>query len=577
METRTNTQYLHGLAAAPGLAYGPVKRLAPTKEISIFHTQNNDPLTEQVRMDTAVREARADINSLRDKVANNANINDAHIFDAHLSFLNDPALIKQVSNAIGQGRNAEAAWSDAIHFFVLQLESLKDPILKARALDVADVGHRVLNHLMHQASEIKFDPSKQVVLVADDLSPSGTASIDKESVLAFCTASGSATSHAAILAKALGIPAIVGLEKQIEKLLEGEMILVNGSTGLVVIDPSKEEIADFEKQKKQDLQIAKADRSSASLPAVSRDNRTVLVVANIGNLSDAKAALLSGADGIGLLRTEFLYLNQANLPDEEYQVGVYREIAGIMGDLPIVVRTLDIGGDKSVPYLGIKNEANPFLGWRAIRMINERPDILLSQFRGLLRGFAKSKLNIMLPMVSSIDELEKALEIFSTAKGQLGAEKCKVEDDVKFGIMVEIPATAILANHFAKKVDFFSIGTNDLTQYTLAVDRTNQRVAHISSPFHPAVLNLIQMTITAAHNAGRWVGLCGEMAGDPLAIPLLLGMGLDEFSMVPASIPSAKRLIRDLNYTDCQEIAQKACQLAKINEVKELLNSSVIH
>ncbi|MHC1783089.1 MAG: phosphoenolpyruvate--protein phosphotransferase [Anaerolineaceae bacterium] len=293
--------------------------------------------------------------------------------------------------------------------------------------------------------------------------------------------------------------------------------------------------------------------------------------ANIGSVEDAHNAVSLGADGVGLLRTEFLYLNQTDLPSEDYQVGVYREIAVVMGSLPLVVRTMDIGGDKVVPYLGTKNETNPFLGWRAIRMINERPEILLSQFRSLLRGFSNSRLNIMLPMVSSLDELESALQLFQTAREQLISEKQAIPEDVKLGIMVEVPAAAILSNHFAKKVDFFSIGTNDLTQYTLAVDRTNQRVAHISSSFHPAVLSLIKMTIDAAHQAGKWVGMCGEMAGNPLAVPLLLGMGLDEFSMAPNSIPQIKRLVRSLDYSACRTIAENALQFSHVDEVKEYL------
>lgn len=571
MELRSSTIKLQGLAAAPGLAYGCVKRLTPSEAHPVPRTQNNDPLREQERMDAAVRAARGEITLIKDKVSNQANTNDARIFEAHLRFLDDPALIKRVSNSIGQGVNADAAWADAIDFFVNQLRNLKDPLLQARATDVADVGQRVLNHLLQRSSEMEINPETQVVIVAEDLSPSMTASLDRSAVLAFCTAAGSTTSHVAILAKALGIPAVVGLGEQIARIPAEGRILVDGNTGQVIIEPSREELDTFKKQMDQDLQVSLADRSAASQPAVSTDGHAVLVVANIGSAADARAAVESGTDGVGLLRTEFLYLGQSSLPDEEYQVNVYSEISRIMGELPVVVRTLDIGGDKAVPYLGTKNEANPFLGWRAIRMISERPDVLLSQFRGLLRGFAGNPLHIMLPMVSSIDELDDALAIYATAKDQLAAEKYAIAQDVKFGIMVEVPATAVLADRFAKRVDFFSIGTNDLTQYTLAVDRTNQRVAHISSPFHPAVLNLIQMTIDAAHRAGRWVGLCGEMAGDPLAIPLLLGMGLDEFSMVPASIPRAKRLIRKANYTDCQRTAAEALEYAKTSQVKAYL------
>jgi phosphoenolpyruvate-protein phosphotransferase len=562
---------LIGLPGAPGLALGRVKRLSVNEEVAINRSIDNNPAEEQIRMDHAVRASRAEIGHIKLKVADHANANDAHIFDAHLSFLDDPALIKRVSNLIGQGWNAEAAWCDSIDFFVNQLKKIKDPVIQARSADVADVGQRVLNHLTGRSMNLSIDSTSPVIIIAEDLSPSITASLDKDTVLAFCTAQGSNTSHVSILAKALGIPAVVGLGEQLSVIKEEGILLVDGSAGSVIVEPDQIEIDAFIKHMDEVSKTSLSDHMHAFSPAVSLDGRKVEVVANIGSVADAKRAVEAGADGVGLLRTEFLYLNESSLPDETYQVKVYSDIAAALGSLPVVVRTLDIGGDKAVPYLGTKNEANPFMGWRAIRMINERPDILLSQFRSLLRGFAGSQLYIMLPMVSSINELEDALAIFNSAKTELQNEKCKIAENVKLGIMIEVPATAILADHFARMVDFFSIGTNDLTQYTLAVDRTNQRVAHISSPFHPAVIHLIKMTIDAAHQHGKWVGLCGEMAGDPLAIPLLLGMGLDEFSMVPALIPRAKRIIRNCNLRECQQIAKEALASSKTKDVKDYL------
>jgi phosphocarrier protein FPr len=563
---------LQGIAAAPGLAYGPVKKITTEIQRDVPRSQENNPVEQQARMDTAVRAARKEISNIKSRISVQTNSNDAQIFDAHLSFLNDPVLIKKVSNMIGQGWNAEAAWIDAINYFEKQLKKLNDPLLQARAMDIVDVGKRVLDHLMDQADSLIISPEQPVVIAADDLSPSSTATLDKDAVLAFCLAGGSATSHASILAKALGIPAVVGLGERFEQINEKDQILINGSTGSVIVNPTHEQVEIYHREKDERHQVEMSDRSNANLPAVTRDGHQVLVVANIGSAEDAVNARKLGADGVGLLRTEFLYLNHDHMPDEESQVLVYRQIADIMGNLPMVVRTMDIGGDKAVPYLGTKDEANPFLGWRAIRMIDERPDILLSQFRSLLRGFANSQLHIMLPMVSSLDELEKALEIYRTARSQLLSERALIAEEVKFGIMVEVPATAILAHQFARQVDFFSIGTNDLTQYTLAVDRTNQRVAHLSSYFHPAVLQLIKMAIDAAHQAGKWVGLCGEMAGDPLAIPLLLGLGLDEFSMTPNSIPQAKRLIRSFDIAQSQTIASTALQYGRTAEVKEYLS-----
>jgi phosphoenolpyruvate-protein phosphotransferase len=573
MENIKGKVSLQGSAGAPGLAYGKVSRIRQVQDASINRTLNNDPATEQTRMDEAVRTSRAEISLIKQRVANDASGSEAHIFDAHLSFLNDPALIKRVSNAIGQGVNAESAWSEAINLFVDQLKKLNDPTLRARAADISDVGQRVLNHLSGRSNSFSLDINSPVVLVAEDLSPSLTASLDKQAVLAFCTALGSNTSHVSILAKAFGIPAVVGLGDQLSLLEDGQTVLIDGYNGTVILEPDQGELETFINRKNIDHEISTEDRSRAMFPAVTADGVHVDVSANIGSVADAKNAIESGADGIGLLRTEFLYLNEKHLPSEDHQAQVYSDIAGVVGDLPIIVRTLDIGGDKAVPYLGTRDETNPFLGWRAIRMISERPDILLSQFRALLRGFKNSRLHIMLPMVSSVNELDEALAIFNTAKEQLEAKKTPFAADVKFGIMVEIPSAAILADHFAKTVDFFSIGTNDLAQYTLAVDRTNQRVAHISSPFHPAVLNLIKMTIDAAHKNGRWVGLCGEMAGDPLAIPLLLGMGLDEFSMTPASIPRAKRIIRNSSKGECQKIVEEVLGLSKTELVKKHLLS----
>jgi phosphoenolpyruvate-protein phosphotransferase len=460
---------------------------------------------------------------------------------------------------------------DAVESFATQLEALTDPTLRARAIDIRDVGRRVLCHLLGLPVN-DFQLSNPAVIIADDLSPSQTASLDKKYVLAFCTAKGGPTSHTAILAKGLGLPAVVGLGQQVLSITPGAIVLVDGTHGHIVVDPDDLTLTTFQKLSDRSNLKQLEDLEVAAHPAVTLDGVRVEVVANIGGLEDVEAALKNGAEGVGLFRTEFLYLGRHQLPTEEEQVQVYRQIFNLMGTLPIVVRTLDIGGDKAVPYIGFQEEANPFLGWRAIRMNEGRPDVFQSQVRALLQAGVESDLRIMIPMVSNIEEIELARNLMAKAATELQNDGLPCAKNVQFGIMVEIPSTALIAERLAPGLDFFSIGTNDLTQYALAVDRTNERVAHLGSPFHPAVLQLIQMTIQAAHKHHKWAGVCGELAGEVIAVPLLLGFGLDEFSVAPALIPSIKRAIRKCVYEDCKIIAERALALSSITAVTDMLN-----
>ncbi len=384
---------------------------------------------------------------------------------------------------------------------------------------------------------------------------------------------GGPTSHTAILSRSLGVPAVVSAPVPVDEIENGILLILDGGTGDVTLGPTLAELDKAKQRQAVWLQERASQLSAVMRPATTRDDHTVEVVANIGSVADARSALEQGAEGVGLFRTEFLYLDRESLPSEAEQTGTYRETFKIMGWRPVVVRTLDIGGDKAVNYLGVTAEPNPFLGWRAIRMIRERPDVLENQMRALLvaGGQTNADLRIMLPMVSSIAEVERAREILDTACEQLRAEGKPVAEKVQFGIMVEVPSAAILAEHFAQKVDFFSIGTNDLTQYTLAVDRTNERVAALASPYHPAVLRLIDVTIKAAHAHGKWVGLCGELAGDVMAVPILLGLGLDEFSMASSSIPGVKAAIRRWTLTECQKVAAHALSLPTAIEVIDFL------
>ncbi|NTU75424.1 MAG: phosphoenolpyruvate--protein phosphotransferase, partial [Anaerolineaceae bacterium] len=418
-------------------------------------------------------------------------------------------------------------------------------------------------------------PQEPVIIIAEDLTPSDTVAFDRSKILAFCTLKGGPTSHTAILARSIGVPATVSTPLPLEDIPNGTLLILDGSTGEVWVEPNEAELAEARKKQSAGNTQWAIILEAAQKPAFTRDGKQVEVVANIGSAADARQAVANGAEGVGLLRTEFLYMDRDSLPSEAEQINVYREIFAVMGSRPVVVRTLDIGGDKSVSYLGIKEEANPFLGWRAIRMVSERPEILVDQFRALLQAGVDSDLRIMLPMVSNIDEVIQAKNLLEISRCQLTEEGKAYAQNVQFGIMIEVPSAALLASHFAELVDFFSIGTNDLTQYTLAVDRSNERVANLASPFNPAVVTLIANTIQAAHAKGKWVGLCGEMAGDPLGTPLLLGLGLDEFSMAPKSIPEVKELLRGLTMEECRKIAQHVLTLPSAAAVEEYLKKEI--
>lgn len=562
-----------GIPAAYGLASGPGV-IWNTNEFAYPRTYANDPAVERQRLLDARDKAKEEISSLETKISINIETGETNIFKAHRMFVDDVALLKKVEQLLLTGLNAEACWMDAIESFALLLDGLPDPTLKARAADIRDVGRRVLSHLLGiPVLEIRL--ASPAVIIASDLTPSQTANLDKNQVLAFCLEKGGPTSHTAILAKAFGIPAVVGLGPTILSITPGSFLLVDGDQGRITINPDEPTRIAFQalSTKSKINQIEAQEK--ADQPAVTLDRVKVEVVANIGGLEDAQAATKLGAEGVGLFRTEFLYLNRQQLPDETEQVKVYRQVFEAIGKKPIVVRTLDIGGDKAVPYIGFPEEANPFLGWRAIRMNDSRSDVFLGQVRALLQAGYDKDLRIMVPMVSNIEEITNARKLIDEAGMQLQKEGLPRAQNVQFGIMVEIPSTAIIADRLALSLDFFSIGTNDLTQYTLAADRTNTRVAHLASPFHPAVIRLIQMTIQAAHTHQKWVGLCGEMAGDIMAVPLLLGLGLDEFSMSPSLIPAIKRAIRKCEQTECRKLAERILTLTSTSEVISVLKAEV--
>ena len=567
--------YLQGIGASPGIAIGPGWVYRPV-EVEIERLEYQNPDEEVSRLDEALVSAKDQLEFLCQKTLVEIGSEEAAIFEAHKMFLDDPELINSIHNLInGKRINAEAAVDQVVESYAAEMGALKDEYFQARAQDIRDVGRRIIYCLSGVDAQSTELPHEPVIISADDLTPSDTVQFDREKILGLCTRRGGPTSHTAILARSLGVPAAVSVPFELDDIANCQMIVLDGMQGELVIDPSDDEIKTA-RDKMQTWQSEwQVQLSCADQPAVTLDGVTVEIVANIGNFEDAKQALEYGAEGIGLLRTEFLYMNRQTIPTEKEQVQAYQDIFEVMGDRPLVVRTLDIGGDKEVDYLGLSDEPNPFLGWRAIRMISERPEVLQHQMRALLQAGVNSDLRIMIPLVSNIEEVIQARKLLDESIQNLMQEGQPYAENVQFGIMVEVPSAALLVEHISKHVDFFSIGTNDLTQYTLAVDRTNERVAELASPFHPAVLKLIALTIKNAHENGKWVGLCGEMAGDPTATPFLLGLGLDEFSMAPTSIPVVKQVIRRLDKKQCIQIASQALELPSTAEVKDFLKSAL--
>ncbi len=458
----------------------------------------------------------------------------------------------------------------AAEHYARALEELTDEYFRARAADVRDVARRCLRVLLGKP-QMDVLLNKPSIIVAQDLSPSDTVRMEKSMVLGFCTAEGGATSHTAILAKALGVPAVVGVGDELFGAIDGGTLLINGRTGEITIGPDEAIVSSFLKAQKAEKEQAAAELSSAGEPALTRDGIQAEVVANVGSIADAEKALACGAEGIGLLRSEFLYLDRQTAPNEEEQYTVYKRIFDIQGGRPVVIRTIDVGGDKELPYIDLGREDNPFLGWRAIRMCLDTPDFFKTQLRAILRAAFGHDIRIMFPMIATVTEVTRARELLDESRAELRAAGQSFGEHIQMGIMIEIPAAAVMADKLVQVVDFFSIGTNDLTQYTLAVERTNKKVAHLSNALDPAVLRLIAKIIEEGHKGGVWVGMCGELAGDSKAIPVLLGLGLDEFSMAPTLVPHAKAVIRECSVAACKKIANDVLDMATYSEVDAYL------
>lgn len=559
---------LQGIPASKGIAIGLAYVYRP-QILTVERRTVEDPKAEWERFKAAVEQAKTEIAIIRDRAIAEVGAAEAEIFTAHVLFLEDPALLDQVRSRIeDEHSNAEAALGEAVKGYAELLRGMEGEIFRQRAADVEDVGRRVLRILLGESETPLAELSEPVVLIAHDLTPSDTAQLDKRLILGFCTAIGGTTSHTAILARGLGLPAVVGLGEEVLTILKGAPLIIDGETGVLMVNPDEETLAAYRDRREKAAAREAAIKLAAQEPACTRDGHRVEVVANIGDVDSAKIALEYGAEGVGLLRTEFLYLDRTTMPSEEEQYEAYRAIAELMGQRPLIIRTLDIGGDKQLPYLDIGEELNPFLGWRAIRLCLGKTDLFKAQLRAILQAGYGHNVKVMFPMITDVEEVRRAKALLAEARAELEASDVPFASNVKVGIMVEVPAAAMAADILAHEVDFFSIGTNDLIQYTMACDRTNERVSYLYEPLHPAILRLIKGVIDAAHREGRWVGMCGEMAGEPLAIPILLGLGLDEFSMNPAAIPEAKAIIRSLGLAEAEGIASEALSLPSAEEIR---------
>ncbi|KHD35792.1 phosphoenolpyruvate-protein phosphotransferase [Clostridium acetobutylicum] len=532
-----------GISASKGYAIGHVF-IKADNEVKIVEKKISDIESEKARLQGAVEKAREQLTKIKEKAEKDLGADKAAVFESHMMFLDDPDFIGSAENIISDEMiNAEKALENVMKNYVAIFEGIEDEYVKERIADVKDVGNRVLQNLAGNDMTSLADVDNNTVVVAHDLTPSDTAQLDKNRVIGFLTNIGGRTSHSAIMARTLEIPAVVGLQDIVESVKNGDTIVVDGAEGVAIINPDEATLKEYEAKKAEYEKKQEKLRELINVETRTKEGKRVEVCGNIGKAKDVEAVLQNGGDGVGLFRTEFLYMDRDQMPTEDEQFEAYKAVVEKMGEKPVVIRTLDIGGDKKLPYLPLPEEMNPFLGYRAIRLCLGRKDIFKIQLRALLRASVYGNLKIMFPMISSLEEFLSAKEVLKECMGELDKEGKKYNAKLETGIMVEIPAAAVNSEELAKYVDFFSIGTNDLIQYTLAADRMNEKVSYLYNPMHPAVLKLIKMTIQSAHKEGKWCGMCGEMAGDEKAIPTLVEYGLDEFSMSASSILTAKELI----------------------------------
>lgn len=570
------SKLIKGIAASDGVAIAKAYLLVEPDLTFDKNEKVTDVEGEVAKFNSAIEASKVELTKIRNNAEVQLGADKAAIFDAHLLVLDDPELIQPIQDKIkNENANAATALTDVTTQFVTIFESMDNEYMKERAADIRDVSKRVLSHVLGVELPNPSMIDESVVIVGNDLTPSDTAQLNKEFVQGFATNIGGRTSHSAIMSRSLEIPAIVGTKSITQEVKQGDMIIVDGLNGDVIVNPTEDELIAYQDKRECYFADKKELQKLRDADTVTVDGVHAELAANIGTPNDLPGVIENGAQGIGLYRTEFLYMGRDQMPTEEEQFEAYKEVLEAMDGKRVVVRTLDIGGDKELSYLNLPEEMNPFLGYRAIRLCLAQQDIFRPQLRALLRASVYGKLNIMFPMVATINEFREAKAILLEEKENLKNEGHDISDDIELGIMVEIPATAALADVFAKEVDFFSIGTNDLIQYTLAADRMSERVSYLYQPYNPSILRLVKQVIEASHKEGKWTGMCGEMAGDETAIPLLLGLGLDEFSMSATSILKARRQINGLSKNEMTELANRAVDCATQEEVIELVNNYV--
>ena len=566
------SKLIKGIAASDGVAIAKAYLLVEP-DLSFTNENITDTDAEIKKFRNALEASKIELTKIRNNAEKSLGADKAAIFDAHLLVLDDPELIQPIEDKIANEKvSAPEALNEVTTQFITIFESMDNEYMRERAADIRDVSKRVLAHLLGVDLPNPSMIDESVVIIGNDLTPSDTAQLNKEFVQGFVTNIGGRTSHSAIMSRSLEIAAVVGTKSITHEVKQGDMVIVDGITGDVIIDPTEDEFIAYQNKRERFFEDKKELQKLRDAETVTVDGEHAELAANIGTPDDLYGVMENGAEGIGLYRTEFLYMGRDQMPTEDEQFEAYKKVLETMKDKRVVVRTLDIGGDKELPYLNLPKEMNPFLGYRAIRLCLDQQDIFRTQLRALLRASAYGKLNIMFPMVATIKEFRDAKAILLEEKDKLTSEGQEVADDIEVGIMVEIPSTAALADIFAKEVDFFSIGTNDLIQYTMAADRMSERVSYLYQPYNPAILRLVKQVIEASHKEGKWTGMCGEMAGDETAIPLLLGLGLDEFSMSATSILKARRQINGLSKNEMTELANRAINCATQDEVKELVH-----
>lgn len=565
---------LTGISGARGVGTGTVY-VYKQESIVINKTtiEESEVQSELAALDQAIETTVAQLQAIKERARETMGDAEAAIFEAHTLIVQDPSLSDGIKGLVtGSCVSAAAAAEQTVNTFADMFLAMDDPYMRERGADIKDIGDRLLRNLLGMSPRGLAHLEGQVILVADDLTPSDTASLDKNIVKGLVTSSGGPTSHAAIMARTLEIPAVMGVGS-IDDIVTGTKAVVKGTEGEVLLDPSDEDFAKYSKEADAYRAHLQELKQSAELPSVTKDGKKILLFGNVGKAQDASHAVHLGAEGIGLFRTEFLYMKNDALPTEDEQFAVYKQVAERLHGEPVIIRTMDIGGDKELKCSQLPKELNPFLGYRAIRISLDRTDIFKTQLRAILRASAFGGVQIMYPMIASIDEIKAANVVLEEAKAELRAEGIAFNEDIEVGIMVEIPSVAVSADLFAPHVDFFSIGTNDLCQYTLAVDRMNEKIGNLYQPLHPSVLRLIKNTIDAGHKVDHITGMCGEMAGDPLATMILIGLGLDEFSMSASAIPVIKEIVRSVTVTECEEVAAKALSMSTAHEISEYAKS----